>query len=100
VEQCAGQADGKGGGRRSLRAFSSEQRRPSAARGGQKARAECWGGRGVPLWPRFHAEMDEGGGGSPDGLNRSGESKERDWGPDSVQPSGGEEGGLVPHVLE
>jgi hypothetical protein len=50
------------------------------ARGGQKARVECWGGRGVFLWPIFCAEMDEGGGGLPDGLNRSGERKEREWG--------------------
>jgi hypothetical protein len=54
------------------------------------------------LWPRFHTEMDEGGGGSPSGLNQSGERKEREWGPDSVQPSGGKMGGggSVPRVLE
>jgi hypothetical protein len=34
-----------------------------------------------------------GGGGSLSGMNRSGENKEREWGPDSAQPSGGEEGG-------
>jgi hypothetical protein len=54
---------------------------------------ECWGGRGVLLWPRFHAEMGEGSGGSPGGLNQSGERKEREWGPDSAQPSGGKKGG-------
>jgi hypothetical protein len=54
---------------------------------------ECWGSRGVFLWPRFHAEMGEGSGGSPGGLNQSGERKEREWGPDSAQPSGGKKGG-------
>jgi hypothetical protein len=70
-----------GGGRRCLWAFSSEQRRPLVVRGGQKARAECWGGCGVLLWMRFHMEMDGGGGGSPGNLNQSGERKEKEWGP-------------------
>jgi hypothetical protein len=51
------------------------------------------GGCGVLLWPRFHPEMDEGGGGSLGSLNQCGERKEREWGPDSVQPSGGKKGG-------
>jgi hypothetical protein len=89
-----------GGGRRCLWAFSSEQRRPLVVRGGQKARAECWGGCGVLLWMRFHMEMDGGGGGSPGNLYQSGERKEREWGADSVQPSRGKKGGPMPRTLE
>jgi hypothetical protein len=44
------------------------------------------------LWLRFCVEMDEGSGGSPGGLNQSDERKEREWGPDSAQPSGGKKG--------